>query len=99
MADEVDALDARRAVGDARTREQRVHRAAALVDGGVDRRLVGEVERDALHAGQRHRGAVHDHDLCAGILRELGDRRAHAGGPADNQRALAVVPECVEQGH
>jgi hypothetical protein len=45
VPDEVDALDARRAVGDARTREQRVHRTAALVDGGVDRRLVGEVER------------------------------------------------------
>ncbi len=50
VPDEVDALDARRAVGDARAREQRVDRAAALVDGRVDRRLVREVERDRLDA-------------------------------------------------
>ena len=88
-----------RAVGDAGAREQRVHRAAALVDGGVDRRLVGEVELDRLDARQRHLGAVHHDDLGAGVLRELGDRRAHAGGAADDQRPLAVVPECVEQRH
>ena len=99
MPDEVDALDPGRTVGNTGTREQRVHRPAAFVDGGVDRRLVGEVELDALDAGQRHGGAVHDDDFRAGILRELGDRRAHAGGPTDHQRSLAVVPECVEQGH
>ena len=30
-------------------------------------------------------------------LRQLGDRRAHAGGATDDERPLAVVPERVEQ--
>ena len=53
----------------------------------------------AFDARQRHRGAVHHDDLRARILRELGDRRAHAGGATDDERSLAVVPECVEQRH
>ena len=97
MPDEVDALDARRAVGDACAREQRVHRPAALVDRGVDRCLVGEVERDRLGAGQRDRGPVHDDDLGAGVLGELGDRGAHARCAAHDQNPLAVVPECIEE--
>ena len=99
VADEVDALDPGCAVGDAGAREQRVHGSAALVHGGIDRRLVGEVELDGLHARQGHRGAIHHDDLRARILRELGHRRAHAGGAADDQCSLAVVPECVEQRH
>ncbi len=45
VADEVDLLDAGRAVGDAGAGQQRVDRAAALVDGGVDRGLVGRGSR------------------------------------------------------
>ena len=41
--------------------------------------------------------AVHHDDLGARVLHELGDRRAHAGGAADDQRPLAVVAECVEK--
>ncbi len=52
VADEVDLLDAGRAVGDTGAREHRLHRTADLVDGRVDRRLVGEVDVDALRAGQ-----------------------------------------------
>ena len=40
------------AVGDPGTRQQRVHRSAALVDGGVDRRTVGQVDVDGPDAGQ-----------------------------------------------
>ena len=42
-------------------------------------------------------GAVHDHDLGAGVLHELGDGGAHAGGAADDQNPLAVVPERIEE--
>ena len=95
MADEVDLLDARRAVGHARAREQRVDRPAALVDGGVDAGLVAEVDVDRLDALERDGRVVHHHDLGAEVLDELRRRRAHAGGAADDHRALAVVPECV----
>ena len=44
-------------------------------------------------------GAVHHDDLGAGVLTQLGDGRAHAGGAADDQRSLALVPECIEQAH
>ena len=99
VADEVDLLDARGAVGHAGAREQRVDRAAALVDGGVDRRLVGQVDVDGLGAGQRDLGEVHDHDLGAGALQQLGRGRAHAGGATDDDGALAVVAECIERRH
>ena len=75
-----------RAVGDAGAREQRVHRAAALVDRGVDRRLVAEVDVDRLRARQRDLGEVHHHDLGARVLHELRDRRAHSGGTTDDER-------------
>ena len=53
----------------------------------------------ALTPGERDLGVVHHHDLGAGVLDQLGDRRAHAGGAADDQRPLAVVPERIEQRH
>ncbi len=99
VPDEVDALDTGRSVGDARAGEQRVDGTAALVDRDVDRGLVGEIEGDRLRVRQRDGGPVHDHDLGAGVLHELGDRGAHAGRATDHEGALAVVPECVEQCH
>src|SRR5262249_56711180 len=72
---------------------------AAFVDGGVDRRRIGEVEMNGLHPGQRDLGEVHHQDLGAGALDELGRGRAHATGAADDERALAVVPEGVERCH
>ena len=89
-----------RAVGDAGAREQRVDAAAALVDGGVDRRLVGEVDGD--RAGDPvdvHRREVHGHDFGAGIDEQAGGGVAHAGGGTDDHDALAVVAEQIEQGH
>ena len=77
--------------------KQRVDRAAALVDRGVDRRLLGQVDVDGLGARQRDLGEVHDHDLGAGVLHQLGGGGPHAGGAADDEGALAVVPERVEQ--
>ena len=100
VAEEVDLLDARRAVGDTGAREQRVDAAAALVDGGVDRGLVGEVDRD--RAGDPvdvHRGEVHRHDLGTGVDEQAGGGVAHAGGGTDDHDALAVVAEQIEQGH
>ena len=99
VSDEVDLLDARRAVGHPGTGEQRVHRAAALVDGGVDGVPVGQVHVDGLRAGQLHLGEVHHHDLGTGVLHELGRGRAHARGATDHQDPLPVVAECIEQCH
>ena len=53
----------------------------------------------ALTPGRVTSARVHHDDLGARVLHELGDRRAHAGGAADDQCSLAVVPECVEQRH
>ena len=88
-----------RPVGHAGAREQRVHRAAALVDGGVDGVLLGQVDVDGLGARQRDLGEVHHHDLGTGVLRQLGGGGAHAGGATDHQDPLAVVAECIEQCH
>ena len=49
----------------------------------------------ALTPGQRDLGVVHDHDLGAEVLHELGGGGAHPGGAADHQGPLAVVAECV----
>ena len=86
VADEVDPLDARCAVGDARAREQRVtgpphSSTAASIDA-----LSDEVELIALTPARLTVGAVHHDDLGAGVLHELGDRGAHAGGAADDER-------------
>ena len=99
VPDEVDALDAGGAVRDTGTREQRVHRTAALVDRRVDRRLVRQVQADRLHTRQRDLGSVHDDDLGARVLDELGRRRAHAGRASDDEHALALVAVGVEQAH
>ena len=50
----------------------------ALVERGVDRRLLAEVHVDRLRARQLDLGEVHHHDLGARVLHELGDGRAHA---------------------
>ena len=71
VADEVDLLDPRRALGDTGAGEQRVDRSAALFDGGIDRGLVGEVELDGLDAVERHVGAIHHDDLGPGVLDQL----------------------------
>jgi hypothetical protein len=95
VTDEVDLLDAIGAVGNAGAGEQRVDRAAALVDRRVDVRLVAQVEADRLRTRQRDRRVVHHHDLGTEVLHQFGRRGTHAGGPADDQRPLAVVPECI----
>ena len=97
MPDEVDLLETGGAVGHTRAREQRVHRTAALVERGIDRCLVREVDLNRLRARQRDGREVHHHDLGAGVLHERRDRGAHPGGAADNEDALAVVPKGVEQ--
>ena len=80
---------------DAGAGEQRVDRAAALVDRGVDARLVAEVEVDRLDALEGDRREVHHDDLGAEVLHQLRGRGTHAGGTTDDQRSLAVVAECV----
>ena len=99
VADEVDPLDAGRAVGDAGAGQQRVDRTAALVDGGVDRGLLGEVQVDGLGAGEGDLGEVHHHDLGAGVERQLGGGGTHSGGTTDDEHALAIESECVELRH
>ena len=91
VADEVDPLETRRAVGHARAREQRVHGPVALRERGVDRGRLAQVHLDRLRAGQLHLGEVHHHDLGARVLHELGYGRAHTGGTAHDERTLAVV--------
>ena len=56
-----------------------------------------EVEVDALDTDQGDLGAVHDDDFCSRVLHDLGDRSTHAGGAADDESALAVVGEGIEQ--
>src|SRR3954465_9735522 len=99
MADEVDLLEVGRAVGDPGAREQRVDRTADLLEGGVDRRLLPEVDVDRLDPVELHLGEVHDHGLGTGVPHELGRSRTHAGRTADDQRPLAVETEGVEQAH
>ena len=99
VAEEVDLLDARDAVGDPGAGQQGVDRSPAGVDGGVDRRRVGEVDLDRLHPLEGDRGPVHHDDLGAGVEGQLGGGGAHAGGPTDDEDPLAVVSERVEQAH
>ncbi len=98
VADEVDLLDAGRAIGDAGAEKSACtgpphSSTAASIDAGSARLSV-----DRLAPGEGDVGVVHHHDLCAGVLHQLGGRRAHAGGATDDEHALAVVPERVEQG-
>ena len=76
-----------------------MHRAAALVDRGVDGVLVGQVDVDGLRPGELDLGEVHHHDLGAGVLHQLGRGRTHARGATDDQDPLPVVAECIEQCH
>ncbi len=99
VAEEVDLLDAGGAVRHARTREQRVDRTAALVERGLDARLVAQVEVDRLGPGEGDGREVHHDHLGAEVLHELGDRRAHARRTSHDERALAVVPECISLHH
>jgi hypothetical protein len=99
VPEEVDPLDALRPVRHPGAREQRVHPAAALVDGGVDGGPVGQVDVHRLDAGQGDGGDIGDHDLGPGVPGQLGGGRAHAGRPAHHQDALTVVPECIEDRH
>ena len=61
--------------------------------------LLGQVDVDGLGAVEGDLGVVHDHDLGAGVLGQLGGGGAHAGGAADDEDALAVVAEGIEQAH
>ena len=98
MTDVVDLLDVRRAVGHARTREQRVdRRSPELGERRVDRRLLTEVDVDGLRARELDVGEIHDGDVGTGILHELGDGRAHPARSTDDERALAVVAKGAEQ--
>lgn len=97
MPDEVDLLEVRSAVGDTRAREQRVHRPAALVERGVDRRRVTEVNVHRLRAGKLDLGEVHHHDLGACVVHKLRDGCAHPGRTTDDERPLVVVAKSVEQ--
>ena len=97
VADKIDPLEARGAVGHARAGQQGVHRAPAGVRRGVDRRPRRQVHADGCHPVQRHLRPVHDHHLSAGVEGQLGRGRAHPGGTAHHQHPLAVEPERVEQ--
>jgi len=97
VAQEVDALDARRAVGDTGAGEQGVDRSTALVDRGIDGCLVGQIEHDGLHAVEGDGGAIHHHDLGAGVEEQRCGGGAHTGGAADHQGALPLVAEGIEQ--
>jgi hypothetical protein len=99
LADEVDVHDPRSAVGNARAREQRVDRAAALVERGIDAGLVAQVDLDPFDALDRDVGVVHHDDFGAEVSRDLRRRGAHAGRAADDERALAVVPEHLRYAH
>ena len=44
-------------------------------------------------------GVVHHDDVGAGVERQLGGRGAHSGGAADDEHALAVESEGIEERH
>jgi hypothetical protein len=50
MTDEVDLLDARCTVGHARTREERINRTSALIEGSIDRVSFTQVHMDGGNA-------------------------------------------------
>jgi hypothetical protein len=99
VADEVDPLDARRPVGDAGAGEEGVNRAAALVDGGINGRLLRKVQADGLDASELDLCVVHHDDIGSGSQRQPGRRGPNAGGAAEDQDALAVESECIEERH
>ena len=88
-----------RAVGDAGGREHRVHVAVDLLERGVDRGTVAEVDLDRLRDVELDRREVHHHDLGAERADGLRRGRAHAGRATDDEHALAVVAEPVDVGH
>ena len=51
----------------------------------------------AFAPGEGDLGVVHHHDLGAGVEHQLGHRRAHPGGTADDHGALAVVSKRAGQ--
>jgi hypothetical protein len=96
VTDEVDPLDARRAVGYTGARHQCVHRPPALGDGNVDRRPVSQVDVNGRDTGQGDLGEIHDHHLGPGVLDQLGGGGPHASGSADQQDPFSVVAKCVK---
>ena len=52
---------------------------------------------DALGALEVDLGVVHDDDLGSGVEEQFGRGAAHSGRAADDQRALAVEAEGIEE--
>ena len=100
VAEEVDLLDARRAVGDAGAGEQGVDRPAAARRRRRRSRPCRTGRAGWRVTPSRVTSARSITTTSApASSRTLGGGRTHAGGAADDEGALALVAECVEQCH
>ena len=70
-----------------------------LLERGVDRGGVAQVDLDRLGDVVVHRRVVQHDDFGAEFGGRLGGRRAHAGRTADNERALTVVAQPIDNRH
>ena len=74
-------------------------RSAHLLERGVDRSRIAQVDLQRLGDVILHRRVVHDYYFGAEFGRGLGRRGAHARRPADNERTLAVIPQPIDYRH
>ncbi len=99
MADEVDLQQVGGPVGDSGGREHGVDGPLDLLEGGVDRGGVAQVDLYRLGDFEVHRRIVQHDDFGAEFADRLGRRRAHAGGASNNERALTVVAQPIDNRH
>jgi hypothetical protein len=99
VAEEVDCHQVGCPVGNAGGREHGVNRTVQLLERGVDRCGIAQVHLDGLGNVILHRRVIQHDDFGAQLRDGLGRRRAHAGRAADNERALTVVAQTIDDRH
>ena len=97
--DKIDALDAGRAIGNARTGKDCVKRAIGLGQRRIDRSFVGKVEFNLGNAGKCYVGIVHHGDLGPHGEGKFGAGGTHAGCAANHKNALAIITERICERH
>src|SRR6201999_1753783 len=86
-------------VGDSGGGEHRVDGPAYLLERGVDRGGVAQVDLDRLGDFVVHRRIVQDNDFRAEFGGRLSRCRAHPGRTTDNECPLTVVAQPIDYRH